>query len=97
MPKTKIIPTKQERELAKQIVSESGVVITFGRTNGKTVLHAKQEGLVHGSFTLKSAADWEECPLNPRVARATRKSNTSVEREREIDALTSIIANRDAI
>lgn len=88
MPKLKVIPTKEERALAKKIVSEStGVVITFGRTNGQTVLHAN-------GFTLRDESDWSICPLNSVFQKASQPS--SIEREKEVSALHESIANRDA-
>jgi len=86
MPKTPIIPSKSERALAKIIAREStGVRVTFGRTNGRTVLHAD-------GYTLKNDAEWEDCPLN----NSNKPGAPSVAREQEINDLNESIANREA-
>lgn len=95
MPITAIIPTKSELAFAKRITKEStGVKVTFGRTNGQTVLHAN-------GFTLKHEGEWESCPLNMSFKRAengrSEAGKSSVAREQEINALNESIANRDAV
>lgn len=75
MPKTKIIPTKDEQALAKTIVSETpGASVTFGRINGKTVLHVS---VLHSktrqadSVTVSNLAEWAASLLHPRFTKTT--------------------------
>lgn len=68
----------QSRALARRIVTDSGAArVKFGRTNGQIVLHVFVDGAGHGtrsSFTVKSLAEWERCPLNSRMQRNEREA-----------------------
>jgi hypothetical protein len=92
-------PVVKAAKLARDIAKSHGHLrIRRGTTNGEPVLHVREPGRT--SFTIRNAGEWEECPLNIDRIRRDRKiagaDNKSAKREQEIDALTGMIANKDA-
>lgn len=64
---------KEARKLSRQIVTDSNtVIVKFGQTNGRRVLHVN-DTKAGRSFTVSSAADWDDCPLNNRSRRKRRE------------------------
>ena len=68
------------RALAKRIVKDNGAArVRFGRTNGRVVLHVRDEKCKdrsRSSFTIAAPGEWDTCPLNSRMRRNDREAAT---------------------